>query len=51
VATYSASGVAVTTGEARTVPFTTGGALFNGRQFIGTLYFRRDELVFRNGFE
>lgn len=51
VATYSASGVAVTTGEARTVPFTTGGSLFNGRQFIGTVYFRRDELVFRNGFE
>lgn len=51
VATYSTSGVEVTTGEARTVPFTTGGALFNGRQFIGTLYFRRNELVFRNGFE
>lgn len=51
IATYSTSGVEVTTGEARTVPFTTGGALFNGRQFVGSLYFRRNELVFRNGFE
>lgn len=51
VATYSTSGVEVTTGEARTQPFTTGGQLFQGRQFFGTLYFRRNELVFRNGFE
>lgn len=51
IATYSASGVEVTTGEARTLPFTTTGALFPGRQFVGTVYFRRNELVFRNGFE
>jgi hypothetical protein len=51
IATYSTSGVEVTTGEARTLPFTTTGALFAGRQFVGSLYFRRNELVFRNGFE
>ena len=50
-ATYSASGVEVTTGEARTQPFSTAGQLFQGRQFTGILYFRRNELVFRNGFE
>lgn len=51
VSTYSLSGVQVTTGEARTLPFTPTGALFAGRQFAGSVYIQRDELLFRNGFE
>lgn len=51
VGSFEASGVQITTGEARTVPFTSTGNLFNGRQLVGTVYIRRPDAMFRNGFE
>lgn len=51
VSSFEASGVQITTGEARTVPFTPTGNLFNGRQLVGTVYIRRPDAMFRNGFE
>lgn len=51
VTNYAAGGVQITTGEARTAPFTTSGSYFSGRQLVGTVYFQRADALFRNGFE
>lgn len=49
--TYGGSLLRVKTGEARTEPFTTGGAFFVSRELLGTVYFNSTDIIFRSGFE
>lgn len=49
--TYGNPLLRVTTGEARSIPFTTGGTFFASRELIGTLYFNSADLIFRNGLD
>ncbi len=49
--TYSSNGMQIITGDARTMPFTTNGALFTGRQLVGSLYIQRQDALFSNGFQ
>lgn len=41
----------VTSGEARSIPFTTTGTYFVSRELVGTIYFDRGDELFRNGFQ
>lgn len=49
--TYGSPLLRVTTGEARSLPFTTTGNFFVSRELIGTVYFDSADLIFRSGFD
>lgn len=50
VTTYSNANLHLTTGEAKSIPFTTTGSFFVSRQLLGNIYFEADD-IFSNGFE
>ena|GEM_PF-1195960 len=50
VSTYSNPNLQLTTGEVKSIPFTSGGLFFVSRALVGNVYYRA-EVIFRNGFE